>query len=92
MKRILVALFLLALVPRLWALDWGLPYVEHPDEPALVETAVRMVQERDWNPRRFMYPSLYFYLLVSLYDSQTHTRLPVQGETSMVLTTIKVLP
>lgn len=66
MKRMLVVLFLLALVPRLWALDWGLPYVEHPDEPALVETAVRMVQERDWNPRRFMYPSLYFYLLAGV--------------------------
>ncbi|MCS6842437.1 MAG: phospholipid carrier-dependent glycosyltransferase, partial [Roseiflexaceae bacterium] len=66
MKRSLVILFLVALIPRFWAIDWGLPYVEHPDEPALVETAVRMVQENDWNPRRFMYPSLYFYLLASV--------------------------
>lgn len=66
MKRTLAVLFLVALIPRFWALDWGLPYVEHPDEPALVETAVRMVQEGDWNPRRFMYPSLYFYLLASV--------------------------
>lgn len=66
MKRTLVILFLVALIPRFWAIDWGLPYVEHPDEPALVETAVRMVQENDWNPRRFMYPSLYFYLLAGV--------------------------
>ncbi|GIW03052.1 glycosyltransferase family 39 protein [Roseiflexus sp.] len=66
MKRTLVALFLIALAPRIWALNWGLPYVEHPDEPALVETAVRMVQEGDWNPRRFVYPSLSFYLLAGV--------------------------
>lgn len=66
MKRTLTVLFLIALIPRFWALDWGLPYVEHPDEPALVETAVRMVREGDWNPRRFMYPSLYFYLLAGI--------------------------
>lgn len=57
------ALAALALLLRIWAVDWGLPYVEHPDEPAVLETAVRMVQQGDPNPGIFLYPSLYYYLL-----------------------------
>ncbi|MBX0327182.1 phospholipid carrier-dependent glycosyltransferase [Oscillochloris sp. ZM17-4] len=58
-------IFALALAPRLWALGWGLPYVEHPDEPALVETVVRMVRDGSLNPRTFLYPSLSYYLLAA---------------------------
>lgn len=58
-----LALLILALVVRLWALGWGLPYVEHPDEPALVEVTLRMLQRGDANPGFFLYPSLYFYML-----------------------------
>ncbi|MEI7769162.1 MAG: phospholipid carrier-dependent glycosyltransferase [Chloroflexales bacterium] len=56
-------IFALALVTRLWSLNWGLPYVEHPDEPALVEVALRMVRDGSLNPHIFLYPSLYYYLL-----------------------------
>jgi 4-amino-4-deoxy-L-arabinose transferase-like glycosyltransferase len=58
-----LALFLGALFLRLYALAWGLPYVEHVDEPALVEVSVRMVQNADLNPHTFLYPSLYYYLI-----------------------------
>jgi len=58
-----VALFVGALFLRLYALAWGLPYVEHVDEPALVEVSVRMVQNADLNPHTFLYPSLYYYLI-----------------------------
>lgn len=51
---------------RLYALDWGLPYVEHPDEPALVEVAVRMARAGDPNPHTFLYPSLFFYALAGV--------------------------
>jgi hypothetical protein len=51
---------------RLYALGWGLPYVEHPDEPALVEVAVRMVREGSPNPHTFLYPSLFFYALAGV--------------------------
>ncbi len=63
---IVVTLFGLALLLRCWALGWGLPYVEHPDEPAVLEPAVRMVQEGDANPGKFLYPSLYYYLLAAV--------------------------
>jgi hypothetical protein len=56
-------LFVVALVPRAWGLGWGLPYVEHPDEPSILQTALEMVREGDPNPGRFDKPSLHFYLL-----------------------------
>lgn len=56
-------LFGAALLLRVLTLGWGLPYVEHPDEPALVRVAVRMVQNTDFHPYTFHYPSFYFYLL-----------------------------
>jgi len=58
-------LFVGGLVPRLIALDWGLPYVEHFDEPALVQTVMQMVHDGDPNPHTFLYPSLMFYLLAA---------------------------
>ncbi len=60
---IVIALFGAALVLRTWALGWGLPYVEHPDEPAVLETAIRMVKEGEPNPGRFIYPSFHYYML-----------------------------
>jgi len=63
---IVAALFGLALVLRCWALGWGLPYVEHPDEPAVLEPAVRMVQAGDANPGKFVYPSLHYYMLAAV--------------------------
>ncbi len=59
-------LFLGALLLRVWTLNWGLPFVEHVDEPALLEVAIRMAREGDPNPQRFLYPSLFYYLLVAV--------------------------
>ncbi len=62
---LLILLFLGALLPRVVALGYGLPYVEHVDEPALVEVVVRMVRNGDPNPHSFLYPSLCFYLFAA---------------------------
>lgn len=59
-------LFGLALLLRGLTLGWGLPYVEHPDEPALFRIAVRMAQTGDLHPYNFFYPSLYYYMLASV--------------------------
>jgi len=61
-----VLLFGLALLLRGLTLGWGLPYVEHPDEPALFRIAVRMAQTGDLHPYNFFYPSLYYYMLASV--------------------------
>ncbi len=62
---LLVGMFLIAFWLRIWVAAGGLPYVEHIDEPAVLERAIRMVRDGDPNPNTFRYPSLYYYLLAA---------------------------
>jgi len=55
---------IVALVPRLIGVDWGLPRVYHPDEPNYISKVLIMVQTGDLNPQWFNYPSLFLYLLI----------------------------
>ena len=48
---------------RVWAIGWGLPYVDHPAEPAVVNPTLAMLRRDDWQPHFFNYPSLYIYAL-----------------------------
>src|SRR5262249_986586 len=52
--------------PRAWSVSYGLPDLYHPDEPRIVERAVRFHQG-DLNPRFFNWPSLYMYMLAGVY-------------------------
>lgn len=61
---VLSAIVLLAFGLRLYAIRWGLPYVDHPDEPNLVNYALRALRTGDLNPHTFRKPSLYLYLLL----------------------------
>jgi 4-amino-4-deoxy-L-arabinose transferase-like glycosyltransferase len=54
----------LALLLRAWGHRFGLPYFEHPDEWAVADKALAMVQTGDFNPRRFIYPNLFIYMQV----------------------------
>jgi hypothetical protein len=63
---LLIALVALGL--RAYAIGWGLPYVDHPDEPAVGNAALGMLRRGDWNPRFFDYPSLYFYALRLVFE------------------------
>lgn len=47
---------------RFWGIDFGLPYLYHPDEFALISPAINILQTADFNPHRFDYGSLYIYL------------------------------
>src|SRR5262245_36738161 len=64
----LALLFVLAvgLAVRVWSASYGLPDLYHPDEPRIVERAVRFHQG-DLNPRFFNWPSLYMYVLAGVY-------------------------
>src|SRR3954463_5131704 len=55
-------IFLFAFALRWWGVRGSLPYVGHPDEPKLVDSAVHMIKSGDLNPHLFIWPSLYFYL------------------------------
>ena len=39
-------------------IEWGRPFVYHPDEGVVVKAALHMVATQDWNPHNFLYPSL----------------------------------
>ena len=60
-----LGLFVVALILRVWLVGGSLPYVEHVDEPAVLEVAIRMVRDGDVNPHIFRYPSLYYDLLAA---------------------------
>ncbi len=59
-----ILLVIVAFVPRLIGINWGLPRIYHPDEPNYVNTVLTMLQTGDLNPRWFNYPSLFLYLLI----------------------------
>jgi hypothetical protein len=52
----------LAAALRLVFLNWGLPYIYHPDEPTNMTVIHRMIAESDLNPRLFWYPSFLYYI------------------------------
>ena len=57
------AILVVALGLRLWGLSWSLPWPLHPDERTPVEQARRMVETGDLNPRYFLNPTVFAYLL-----------------------------
>src|SRR5215210_8996635 len=59
---IATALFLFALALRAYGVRGWLPYVVHPDEPKLIDSAVHIVKTGDLNPHLYIWPSLYIYL------------------------------
>ncbi len=54
-------LTLLAFTLRAWGWGWSLPYVDHPDEPAVVQVLLRLLKG-NLDPNHFFYPSLILYL------------------------------
>jgi dolichyl-phosphate-mannose--protein O-mannosyl transferase len=56
----------IGLAVRAWSVAYGLPDLYHPDEPRIVERAVRFHQG-DLNPRFFNWPSLYMYVMAGVY-------------------------
>lgn len=58
----LALLTLVAFVLRAWQAGSSLPWVPHPDEPAIMNVVMRMLRTGDLNPHFFDYPSLWIYL------------------------------
>ncbi|HSH79553.1 MAG TPA: hypothetical protein VLA19_13600, partial [Herpetosiphonaceae bacterium] len=52
---------LAALALRGWGAGWSLPYADHPDEPAVINVVLRIIEGR-LDPDFFFYPSLMLYL------------------------------
>ncbi len=58
----LAIVVLVAAVFRLWAINFGVPLVTHPDEPNIVNPALHIVQTHDFDPHWFNYPSMIIYI------------------------------
>ncbi len=63
----LAGVLICALALRLWALNWGLPYLYDHDESIFVTIAQRIVKTGDLNPHYFDYGSVLFYLNALAY-------------------------
>jgi len=63
----LASVLLVATALRVWGIGFGLPYVEHPDEPFWVIKVLQMIKSSDPNPHDFIYPSLYYYVNALAY-------------------------
>jgi hypothetical protein len=59
---IVLGLFLFAFVIRIVGIRGWLPYVGHPDEPKVIDSAIHIVKSGDLNPNLYIWPSLYIYL------------------------------
>ena len=57
----------LAIGLRVWGLNFGLPYVYHPDEGLVIVKSQEMLKTWDFHPRFFHWPSLIFYLNTFVY-------------------------
>jgi 4-amino-4-deoxy-L-arabinose transferase-like glycosyltransferase len=58
----LPVVMVLAALLRFWALGQGIPFSVGPDEPEVMERAVRMMKTGDLNPHFYDYPALYMYV------------------------------
>jgi len=68
-KVMLTTIMLLAMAVRGWGIDFGLPYIYHPDEPNYVRTAINMVKSGDLHPHFFNFPSFLFYANALTYEA-----------------------
>lgn len=63
----ILLIVVLAAAARFWGLEFGLPYLYHPDEPGKIEIAQAMFKTGDLNPHYFRKPTLLIYANALLY-------------------------
>jgi 4-amino-4-deoxy-L-arabinose transferase-like glycosyltransferase len=64
---IVLTVLLIGAGVRLWGIDFGLPYLYHPDEPIKVARAQAILKTGDINPHYFLKPPFYIYLNALAY-------------------------
>lgn len=62
----IAAVVVLAAALRLPGIRFGLPYLEHPDEWAVADEALRMLRSGSYSPFSYTYPTLYIYMQVAV--------------------------
>lgn len=51
-----------AFAVRAYGANFGLPYLDHPDEQPIVDRALNIMLSGDFNPHWFKWPTLYIYI------------------------------
>src|SRR4051794_22854074 len=64
---LMIGVMLLAIGLRVWALNWGLPYLYEHDETDYVVISQKIFKTGDFNPHHFNYGSLFFYINALAY-------------------------
>lgn len=64
----LAAIVVMATAVRLYGIDFGLPYLNHPDESVNYNIIVGMFNEGHHSPGRFTYPTLTYYIQGALLE------------------------
>ena len=83
----MVVILLVGFGLRVAAVGWGLPYVDHHDEPSAANAALGMLRRGDWNPEFFQKPSLYYYALRLVFAAHWQ-----YGLATGLYTTLDTLP
>ncbi len=52
---------------RLKIINGSLPYIGHPDEPALTKIPLHILKTGDFNPHTFIWPSLPYYITAASF-------------------------
>lgn len=63
------ALFLIlifAFLIRLIGLNFGLPYLYHPDEPCVMNPVIKFLNSGDLNPHRFLWPGSFIMYILAI--------------------------
>jgi len=64
---LLGAILFLAGLLRLNGIDFGLPYLYNPDEPSVVNPAIKILTRGDWNPHWFDWPGCFVMYALALF-------------------------
>ena len=67
-RYLILIIIILAFFIRFKGIWFGYPLPLHPDEPVIVENALRMLATGDINPHFFNYPTLPIYLQTGVYS------------------------
>lgn len=61
-RWLLLIVLLVAVILRVWGIEYDLPFIYHPDEPRYITYSQHIFKTSDLNPHFFNYPSLFFYI------------------------------
>jgi len=76
-KNLIWLVVALAFLVRLWGITHGLPFIYHPDEPALVRSAYGL-RFGNLNPGHFDWPHFHYYLCFFVFESFIKVRALLQ--------------